>query len=89
MEGISFFIKQLITYLEPIKLSTMILIHFITAVTTSRRQDIIDELDGTMILRFNRGLTAEEFEALDEMATEDIEVLLSSCKRDDVVGLVI
>jgi hypothetical protein len=89
MEGISFFIKQLITYLEPIKLSTMILIHFITAVTTSRRQDIIDELDGTMILRFNRGLTAEEFEALDEMATEDIEILLSSCKRDDVVGLVI
>jgi hypothetical protein len=42
-----------------------------------------------MILRFNRGLSAEEFEALDEMATEDIEVLLSSCKRDDVVGLVI
>ena len=67
----------------------MILIHFITAVTTSRRQDIIDELDGVMILRFNRGLSAEEFETLDEMATEDIEILLSSCKRDDVVGLVI
>ena len=67
----------------------MITIHFITAVITSRRQDIIDELDGVMILRFNRGLTAEEFEVLDEMATEDIEVLLSSCKRDDVVGLVI
>jgi len=67
----------------------MIVLHFITAVSTSRRQDIIDELDGTMILRFNRGLTAEEFEALDEMATEDIEKILSSSKRADVVGLVI
>jgi hypothetical protein len=67
----------------------MITIHFIKTVTTSRRQDIIDELDGVMILRFNRGLTAEEFEALDEMATEDIEKLLSSSKRADVVGLVI
>jgi hypothetical protein len=67
----------------------MIVLHFITAVSTSRRQDIIDELDGTMILRFNRGLTAEEFEALDEIATEDIEKILSSCKRADVVGLVI
>lgn len=67
----------------------MIVIHFIKTVTTSRRKDIIDELDGTMILRFNRGLTAEEFEALDEMATEDIEKILSSSKRADVVGLVI
>ena len=67
----------------------MILIHFIKTVTTSRRQDIIDELDGTMILRFNRGLTAEEFDTLDEMATEDIEKILSSSKRADVVGLVI
>lgn len=67
----------------------MITIHFIKTVTTSRRKDIIDELDGTMILRFSRGLTASEFKALDEMATEDIERLLSSCKRDDVVGLVI
>ena len=67
----------------------MITIHFIKTVTTSRRKDIIDELDGTMILRFSRGLTASEFKALDEMATEDIEKLLSSCKRDDVVGLVI
>jgi hypothetical protein len=67
----------------------MITIHFIKTVTTSRRQDIIDELDGVMILRFNRGLTAEEFEALDEMATEDIEKLLSSSKRADVVDLVI
>jgi hypothetical protein len=50
----------------------MFAIYFIQAVT-SRKKDLIDELDGIMILKFGEGLTQKSVNALCSMSEESIE----------------
>lgn len=83
-----FLFKQLITFFEPIKSLTMFAIYFIQAVT-SRKKNLIDELDGIMILKFGEGLTQRSVNALCSMSEESIEDIISQAKRHDVVGLII
>jgi DNA-binding transcriptional regulator LsrR (DeoR family) len=66
----------------------MFAIYFIQAVT-SRKKDLIDELDGIMILKFGEGLTQRSVNALCSMSEESIEDIISQAKRHDVVGLII
>jgi hypothetical protein len=86
--GFFFFFKQLTTFFEPIKSLTMFAIYFIQAVT-SRKKDLIDELDGLMIIKFGEGLTQRSVNALCSMSEESIEDIISQAKRHDVVGLII
>ena len=83
------YFKQLITFLEPIKLITMLAIYFISSVENNRKQSLIDELDGVMILKFGEGLSEKSISLLRGWTDEAIEDIISQAKRDNVVGLIL
>ena len=66
----------------------MFAIYFIQAVA-SRKQSLIDELDGLMILKFGDGLTPKSVQLLCNWTEEALEDIISQAKREDVVGLII
>jgi hypothetical protein len=66
----------------------MFAIYFIQAVA-SRKQSLIDELDGLMILKFGEGLTPKAVNMLCEWSEESLENIVSQARREDVVGLII
>ena len=66
----------------------MFAIYFIEAVT-SRKQSLIDELDGIMILKFGEGLSRKAVQLLCTWTDEALEDIISRAKRHDVVGLII
>jgi len=52
------------------------------------RASLIDELDGTMILKRGDGLTAEEIKFLNTVDSERLAEIVQLSKRKDVVGLI-
>ena len=66
----------------------MFAIYFIEAVA-SRKQSLIDELDGLMILKFGEGLTPRAVNMLCSWSEESLENIVSQARREDVVGLII
>lgn len=67
----------------------MLAIYFISSVENNRKQSLIDELDGLMILNFGDGLTGKAIALLRSWDNEAIEDIISQAKRDDVVGLIL
>lgn len=67
----------------------MLAIYFISSATNSRKQNLIDELDGLMILKFGEGLSERSISLLREWTNEAIEDIISQAKRDNVVGLIL
>lgn len=67
----------------------MLAIYFISSVENSRKQNLIDELDGLMILKFGEGLSKRSISLLREWTNEAIEDIISQAKRDNVVGLIL
>ena len=67
----------------------MLAIYFISSVENNRKQNLIDELDGLMILKFGEGLTERSISLLREWSNETIEDIISQAKRDNVVGLIL
>ena len=67
----------------------MLAIYFISSATNSRKQNLIDELDGLMILKFGEGLSDRAISLLRGWTNEDIEDIISQAKRADVVGLIL
>jgi hypothetical protein len=67
----------------------MLAIYFISSVENNRKQSLIDELDGLMILKFSEGLTERAITLLRGWTNEAIEDIISQAKRDDVVGLIL
>lgn len=67
----------------------MLAIYFISSAKNSRKQNLIDELDGLMILKFGEGLSKESISLLRGWSNEAIEDIISQAKRDDVVGLIL
>lgn len=67
----------------------MLAIYFISSVENNRKQSLIDELDGLMILKFGEGLTERSISLLREWSNETIEDIISQAKRDNVVGLIL
>ena len=66
----------------------MFAIYFIQAVA-SRKQSLIDELDGLMILKFGEGLTPRAVKMLCGWSEKALENIVSQARREDVVGLII
>jgi hypothetical protein len=66
----------------------MFAIYFIEAVA-SRKQSLIDELDGLMILKFGEGLTPRTVKMLCGWSEKSLENIVSQARREDVVGLII
>jgi hypothetical protein len=66
----------------------MFAIYFIQAVA-SRKQSLIDELDGLMILKFGDGLSQKAVQLLCTWTEEALEDIISQARREDVVGLII
>jgi len=67
----------------------MLAIYFISSANNSRKQNLIDELDGLMILKFGEGLSERSISLLRGWTNEAIEDIISQAKRDDVVGLIL
>jgi hypothetical protein len=67
----------------------MLAIYFISSVENNRKQSLIDELDGVMILKFGEGLSERSISLLREWSNEAIEDIISQAKRDNVVGLIL
>jgi hypothetical protein len=67
----------------------MLAIYFISSANNSRKQNLIDELDGLMILKFGEGLSERSISLLREWSNEAIEDIISQAKRDNVVGLIL
>lgn len=67
----------------------MLAIYFISSVENNRKQNLIDELDGLMILKFSEGLSKRAISLLRGWTNEAIEDIISQAKRDDVVGLIL
>ena len=67
----------------------MLAIYFINSVENSRKQSLIDELDGLMILKFGEGLSERAITLLRGWTNEAIEDIISQAKRDNVVGLIL
>lgn len=67
----------------------MLAIYFISTVENNRKQSLIDELDGLMILKFSEGLSERAITLLRGWTNEAIEDIISQAKRDDVVGLIL
>lgn len=67
----------------------MLAIYFISTVENNRKQSLIDELDGIMILKFSEGLSERAISLLRGWTNEAIEDIISQAKRDDVVGLIL
>lgn len=67
----------------------MLAIYFISSVENNRKQNLIDELDGLMILKFSEGLSERAISLLRGWTNEAIEDIISQAKRDDVVGLIL
>lgn len=67
----------------------MLAIYFINSVENNRKQNLIDELDGLMILNFGDGLTGKAIALLRSWDNEAIEDIISQAKREDVVGLIL
>lgn len=67
----------------------MLAIYFISSAKNSRKQSLIDELDGLMILKFGEGLNEQSISLLRGWTNEAIEDIISQAKRDNVVGLIL
>ena len=67
----------------------MLAIYFISSVENNRKQSLIDELDGVMILKFGEGLSERSISLLRGWTDEAIEDIISQAKRDNVVGLIL
>ena len=67
----------------------MLAIYFISSVENNRKQSLIDELDGVMILKFGEGLSEKSISRLRGWTDEAIEDIISQAKRDNVVGLIL
>lgn len=67
----------------------MLAIYFISSANNSRKQNLIDELDGLMILKFGEGLSERSISLLRGWTNEAIEDIISQAKRADVVGLIL
>lgn len=67
----------------------MLAIYFISSVENNRKQSLIDELDGVMILKFGEGLSERAITLLRGWTNEAIEDIISQAKRDNVVGLIL
>lgn len=67
----------------------MLAIYFISSANNSRKQNLIDELDGLMILKFGEGLNEQSISLLRGWTNEAIEDIISQAKRDNVVGLIL
>ena len=67
----------------------MLAIYFISSVENNRKQSLIDELDGVMILKFGEGLSERSISLLRGWTNEAIEDIISQAKRDNVVGLIL
>lgn len=67
----------------------MLAIYFISSVENNRKQNLIDELDGLMILKFGEGLSKRSISLLRGWTNEAIEDIISQAKREDVVGLIL
>jgi len=67
----------------------MLAIYFISSVENNRKQSLIDELDGVMILKFGEGLSEKSISLLRGWTDEAIEDIISQAKRDNVVGLIL